>query len=620
MKFITFKSTDKLMKYFNPRIMQIAGVTLTTCFLLVAWLIPEIQLRRFDFSLFWNWLFSVNSLLSFMMVLSICILIYIITGKYFFSTYFAFLMLLLLSIAESMKCRFLVCPINFYDLYFFHPDMFPSFLTVIYQYSGARLLLFVFAGAFAIITLFLVWVYPWQKQFNTKKRLWLLILIAILITPVIINGNRQWKALSKMPFGNRLRLELLNEGIVFSLFNNLTRTLDDNADGPVIGWSNSQRTMASKIKETQKVTDLNTSSPDIILIIWESFFDIRHLPDLVIHKDMFLPEFSKYFIQQKHRWVSPTFGGTSCNPDLEIYTGIPTLFFRAESNPLFEKVAFRRIHSSIDDFNSLGYNTIMFSAEKTTFFRNKYIYQNLGFNKVYGPENYSDAIYQESWPDWVDDKTLFLNAMKVIKKEQNENKPFFAVIRTDQCHGPYNKNVNQIEMQHSKFSQDNLRTLGNYAAEMNNTDALLGQLVNQFQASPRKTIIFVVADHLPSFAEFFDKSGYSAGNDWTSYTIESGWWSNYDIPAETKDLNREKLLGLYNFGVHIFEISGLPLSEYLKEVKTVSKDFPIVSHNGITDDDGKRILRKDFLASHIRWFSLAQERFLDSSEKPLPNR
>lgn len=361
MKFITFKSTDKLMKYFNPRIMQIVGIALTTCFLLAAWLLPEVQLRRFDFQIFWGWLFSINSFLSLMVVFSICLLIFIITGKYFFSTYVAFLMILLLSIAESMKCRFLGFPITFYDLYFFHPDMLPSCLMVIYQYSGGRLLLFGLAGAFAIITLFCVWVYPWQKQLNVKKRLWLLILIVVLIIPAMINGNRQWDTLSKTPCSNRLRIELLNEGIVFSLFNNLNRTFNDNTDGPVIGWNNSQLVMVDKTKESQSNIQKRYSSPDIILIIWESFFDIRHVPDLVISKDKFLPEFSKHFMQQRHRWVSPVFGGTSCNPDLEIYTGIPALFFRAESNPLFEKVAFRRIHSSIDDLNGLGYNTIMFS-------------------------------------------------------------------------------------------------------------------------------------------------------------------------------------------------------------------------------------------------------------------
>lgn len=301
------------------------------------------------------------------------------------------------------------------------------------------------------------------------------------------------------------------------------------------------------------------NSPDIIMIMNESFWDPSVMTDVKFSKD---PAPTIKALRKNFTYgnlVSPDFGGGTSNIEFEVMTGLSMNFlptgsmaFRYISEPIFSLPSY---------FQDAGYKTIGVHSYKPWFWGRDKVYRLLGFQEFISEECFENPTQ----------KGLFISDLEFSKKviqvtEENQNKPLFIYGVTMQNHGPYSPERYKklhIEVEHDRLTQEQKKQLEVYTQGVYDADQALQYLIDHFSKVKKPTIILFFGDHLPMLGKkfsTFEKAGFihtTESVQWTEeellkmYGVPFVSWSNF--PRQKKDLG---YISTSFLGIELFEAIG----------------------------------------------------------------
>lgn len=312
--------------------------------------------------------------------------------------------------------------------------------------------------------------------------------------------------------------------------------------------------------------------PNIIVILSESLWDPTLLPGTKFEPDplAFLHELQTSY---PHGYLlSPEFGGSTANVELEVLTGLSKQFFPQGS------IAYMQyIKKPTDSLASIaarqGYRTAAISPWRHSFFKSDEVYRSLGFGKF---------ISLDFFPPQVGDYMSDSETTKMILDESKQGPgPFFIFANTAENHAAYYV---------GKFPENTVRVSGvqndvvdgileTYAEGCKRADSMLRTLVTHFSEQKDPTIIVWFGDHLPVLGpdyQSYKETNYSTGSNDPDFLekmhrVPVLVWSNY------KPANPENLTFGTNFlGPYVLQQAGLTSTPFVDYLRTLQEKAPIV--------------------------------------------
>ncbi|MBE6701633.1 MAG: LTA synthase family protein [Ruminococcaceae bacterium] len=301
----------------------------------------------------------------------------------------------------------------------------------------------------------------------------------------------------------------------------------------------------------------NFKSPDVILILSESFWDPTLLPDTNFSHDP-LENFRLIASRDgaiSGKFYTTGFGGGTVRPEFEVLTGLTTDYLPGGSVP-YQYIT-KDTESYVSLFSDMGYNTIALHPYTSSFYLRKQGYPYIGFDELH----FEDELYAlKDVPLTISGKQIsdssFVDYIKYYLDKSQGNTFLFGISMEN--HQPYTNKFStfDIEVTSSTLSSGILSEVQNFTQGVYEADLALKKLVDYIDSREKETVLVYFGDHLPTL-----------GANYGAYR-ESG---AIDLNGMTGDMNKF----LYSTPFLIY--SNFPLEE--SEMVKVGGDNEIASYN-----------------------------------------
>ncbi len=329
-------------------------------------------------------------------------------------------------------------------------------------------------------------------------------------------------------------------------------------------------------------TGLQGETPDIIVIMNESFSELRELGYFSTNQE-YLPFF--HWLQQSSvagTVTVPIWGGLTSNSEFEFLTGFSNSLFTSGLVP-YQTYVKQDTSNLGRQLKDQGYHTIFMHPMDSSGWNRKNVYELFGFDEAYYIDDYEDKGYVRSY---VSDASNYAELIRRYEtaKEQNENVFLFNV--TMQNHGGYTSGALQNPVQITDMSTD-YTMAEEYLTLVQESDRAFQQLVTYFSQKEEPVIICMFGDHQPAIEEGFytelqDRTGDPEVQRLAKqYMTPFVMWSNYEMQEAYYDN-----ISLNYLSTLLLNASGLELSEYQKYLQGLYDSYPVVSMYGTMDSAG----------------------------------
>lgn len=278
----------------------------------------------------------------------------------------------------------------------------------------------------------------------------------------------------------------------------------------------------------------NKTSPNIIMLQLESFFDPTLVNGLTFSKDP-VPNFREL----KNTFTSgflnvPSIGAGTANTEFEILSGMSLDFFGPGEYPYKTILKEKTCESISYNLKELGYSTHAIHNHQGTFYGRNFVFSQLGFDTFTSVEYMN--IKERTPLNWAKDSILTEEIISTLNS--TENKDFIYTISV-QGHGDYPKykildnpkvTLTGIE------DEEQYNAFEYYVNQINEMDTFIGELVNTLSKIDEDTILVLYGDHLPSLGLTDDMLKNNS-----LYQTEYVIWNNFDLTKEDADLESYQL-------------------------------------------------------------------------------
>jgi phosphoglycerol transferase MdoB-like AlkP superfamily enzyme len=300
--------------------------------------------------------------------------------------------------------------------------------------------------------------------------------------------------------------------------------------------------------------------PNIILLMSESFWDIRRIKELNFGEEIF-PNYTK--LQETSttgELLTNVYGGGTVNSEFEALTGMSVSYLPLEYMP-YQRCMRPNFFSINSYLKAAGYKTLAIHPfEKTNYNRNT-AYEYLGFDSVLWEDDFPEDT--DRMRRYISDKALVERIIEEYEKNNKDNdSPWFNLSVSMQNHGAYwdilIDDGKDVDVDTSAFSEDARGSIKDLAIGLHYSDLALGELIDYFENVDEPTIIIMFGDHMTN-----------AGPSGNSLLDES------ELLGESFDLNAagKGIQGKTDKGV--FEQRRVPFMVW-SNYKTVNEDCGIV--------------------------------------------
>ncbi len=353
-----------------------------------------------------------------------------------------------------------------------------------------------------------------------------------------------------------------------------------------------------------------TSLPvkNVIVVMSEAFFDLTTLPNVTYSEDP-IPNLHALQKTATHgTMISPTYGGTTSNPEFEFLTGFSTKFFPFCTN-VYTNYLKMELPSMATYFHELGFATAGIHTNDRNFFNRARIYPLLGFDKFIGAQDMQDTHIKGKH---ISDDDL---TQQIIKQRESTQGPLFTFAISMQNHYPYDTenyyNSYDLSVQSDKLNENELMRLRNYAQGVHDADKALKDLVDYFDQRNEPTAILFFGDHLPALdpnLNIYKKLGFVTDTDFTDASLNQNLrGSTETITAKLNDYNSSKqtfmipfvmwnniglqtetvtAIGSNHLGPYLLNRLGLPKSTFQKFLLDIAQEVPASTQYLTMDKDG----------------------------------
>ena len=320
------------------------------------------------------------------------------------------------------------------------------------------------------------------------------------------------------------------------------------------------------------------SLPHVILIMNESFADLRVLADLQLTQDN-LAFFNSLQDNTVRGYVNVSvLGGGTANTEFEVFTGCTMAFFPVNYYP-YQQAVKKPIHTLVSSMHTLGYRTVSMHPEAEGNWNRTNVYRLFGFDESLWKEDFAG---EEVIHSGVSDAATF-RRIEQIYEEREPGEKLFVFDLTMQNHGGYHGHETPFAVQDTYLNNP---IIDEYLSLIQKSDDAFADLVHYFEQVDEKVVICMYGDHHPWVSDEILK-GYqiSAGEDpllmMNKYKTPFVIWANYDIAeADGYDISANYLGGL------VQRTAGLPLTPFFTFLEQQRETYPIITVNGYVDAEG----------------------------------
>lgn len=331
------------------------------------------------------------------------------------------------------------------------------------------------------------------------------------------------------------------------------------------------------------------SSPDIILILSESFWDPTLLNGTSFSSDPLAGY--RALCQEENvisgRFFTTGYGGGTVRPEFEVLTGLSTDYLPSGCVP-WQYIA-EESDSYIQIYDELGYNTMAIHPYTSSFYNRKNSYPLIGFGSLH----FEDDIYAlESEIEvkikgkQISDET-FADSIQYYMDHATDDSPMFVFGISMENHQPYPDKYEQAEItvENSAFDGDVLNAVTNFTQGAAHADQCLTDLAQYVESRERDTILIWFGDHLPTLGSDFGayKQSGAVGENGTFdqgdyeylYSTPFLIYANFDMKESSMlHAGSDNDIASYNLMNAVAELIGAPRSAYMEYLKAYNQAIP----------------------------------------------
>ena len=242
------------------------------------------------------------------------------------------------------------------------------------------------------------------------------------------------------------------------------------------------------------------SSPDIILILSESFWDPTLLPGTTFSEDP-LAEYRSICQEEgviSGRFFTTGLGGGTVRPEFEVLTGLTSDYLPSGCVPW--QYINEPSESYVSIYNDMGYSTMAIHPYTSSFYCRKEAYPMIGFDELHFDTDIA-ALNGEIEVTYdggqITDDTF---AQSIMYYMDRDDTPKFVFGISMENHQPYpgKYGVHSITVENAALDADAMDSLVNYTQGVSHADKCLAKLVEYVKNREKDTILIWFGDHLPT--------------------------------------------------------------------------------------------------------------------------
>ena len=330
--------------------------------------------------------------------------------------------------------------------------------------------------------------------------------------------------------------------------------------------------VCNKYLSEKEINNENDRYPDIIFIVNESFYDLKHLVDFETDVD-YLKNIHDMDNLISGYAVSPTpYGGTNSS-EYELLTSNSLYLMNSGVTP-FNVIDLKGATSVVSHLKSLGYSTLGTHTESGINYNRVTGYNDLGFDTVKFEEEYENLEYY--YGRWYEtDSSVYKNIEKWYEEMGDE--PRFLYLLTIQNHGNWDLNKPEYDKVHVVDSKFEITDVVNeYLTSISLSDEAFFEITEYFKNVDRPVIVCMVGDHCPSFAgEIVDKNLNEDEKALKLRETPIYIWANFEI--DKKEIGSVSMPFVMPL---LLETADVPLSSYYEYILDLNMNVPIITAYG----------------------------------------
>ncbi len=459
-------------------------------------------------------------------------------------------------------------------------------LTVVSTYRISINLDMIYSFVSFLLVVLLAIHFPFKAE---KKKLIIAIPLAVCMTvsSVILSYNM---ILNKKAVAEDLASQDLsnNKGVFYNLANKIINTKLEKPE------HYSKKDIEKSLSSYSPDKDPD-QYPNVIFIVNESFADLRELYDLTTDKPL-LPYLDSLKETSLHGHMVPSvYGGSTCNTEFELMTGLSMVFLPEGSFPFMQYLV-KPIDTYISDAPDVYQKIYMHPYIADNWKRNE-IYKFLGFDSfIAGKDFVTEKGFEESFSfrvDFIDypgvdkvrgyisDKAVSEKIIELYKNKPSDKKLMVQAM-TMQNHGSYQYSKddfkNEIHAENGSDELDQFLTLTHIS------DEAMKLLVEYFKTVDEPTVIAFVGDHEPNISDPGDIhfKEVEPTNTIHDFYVPYFVWTNYDNPLDSAP----ELISANYFSLILKKSAGLPLNSFDKFREELFNKYPVFTPKVVIDSEG----------------------------------
>lgn len=342
-------------------------------------------------------------------------------------------------------------------------------------------------------------------------------------------------------------------------------------------------------------------TPNIIVIADESFADMRELYDIETNMPV-LPFFDKIKAGQAPGYfttghmVPSVYGGSTCNTEFELLTGLTMTFLPKDSFPFLQYIN-KKIPTFIVDEDSKLYSKTYIHPYIASNWNRSTLYKLFGFDKfLSGTDFVEDKSYTENYKyrftaidypgvdkerGYISDRAVF-EKIKELYESKPKDKKLLTYAMTMQNHGDYNYNgENFSAFVRAEGASD---SFNQYITLSHITDEAVEDLIEYFSNVDEDTVIAFVGDHEPNVSVVGEGVAMKkvVPEEIHDYYVPFFVWTNYE--TENKE---DMLISANYFSLIVKEKANIGLNGFDLFRKKLMESYPVITSHIIIDKDNK---------------------------------
>ncbi len=407
-----------------------------------------------------------------------------------------------------------------------------------------------------------------NKKFSIRNRV--IGVAASTVIFILCLNNPIYKQLNTFEWNTRLLDDFYCEGMVLSF----TRSFFSSFVKEPEGYSRKKvDEYLEKYRNSDDELSANEKPSRIIMIMNEAYSDLRK-SGMTSEVDVqaYIDSMDKNTLHGT--MYASVYGGGTCNTEFEALTGNSMAFLPSGSYPYSQHVK-HSLWSLAEYFKEDGFKTASFHPGMKNSWNRNYVYPCLGFDKFYSREEYEGIEYLHLMPD---DQSNY----KFIESVDDEEKiPEFFFNVTYQNHSGYETFEDVPKNESAMLIPSTDAQV--YLSLIAKSDEAVEELIKHYQDSEEKTMIIFFGDHQPGLVAENDLYIFNNNvSGLNKYKTEMFIWTNYD----SEQVDSYQISANY-LPLLILERAGYKLPPYLKMMKDVYEKYPVITSQGVLDDEGR---------------------------------